>query len=109
MDVGTPIESMQVISPDSMERRTGVCIGTSPAVRGVRKQSMKAAVTVVPAVLAFVAITLGLAGAEPVQGTGKQVPPKTSKPKQEQKAKVSSLTGCVDEQAGHYVLVDEHG
>jgi len=36
-----------------------------------------------------------------------QVPTKQEPPKKEQKAKTDSLTGCIDEQEGRYVLVDD--
>jgi hypothetical protein len=49
-----------------------------------------------------------LAGAQSISFTDSTVAPQEKKqPKSESKPGGSSLTGCVDEQDGHYVLVDE--
>jgi len=45
---------------------------------------------------------LSVLGAVPMAGNQKQ-----DKAKTEQKAKTASLTGCIDEKEGRYVLVDE--
>jgi hypothetical protein len=55
-------------------------------------------------VLALATLTAGYSVPWVAQGKSKQDSPK----KKEQKARTDSLTGCIDEQEGRYVLVDDH-
>lgn len=64
--------------------------------------SGKTASIVVFTVLAVAAPTTGHAAPREGQSTQKQEPPT-----QGRKAKTDSLTGCIDEQEGRYVLVDD--
>jgi hypothetical protein len=56
----------------------------------------------------LVAASLAAGYAAPFyQGAPVQSRPSQSSPKKEQKARTDSLTGCIDQQDGRYVLVDD--
>src|SRR5258708_34935242 len=57
----------------------------------------------VVALFTVLAVTVPVAYASPVPSPQQ----KQQQPTKEEKEKTASLTGCVDEQEGHYVLVDD--
>src|SRR5260221_5093136 len=69
-------------------------------------------VSVALPVLAVATVTVGhsaawLSQGTVGQGTVAQSKPNQDSPKKEQKAKTDSLTGCIDQQDGRYVLVND--
>jgi hypothetical protein len=63
--------------------------------------------------LALATLTTGhsapwFAQGEPAQGAPAQGKQNQDSPKKGQKAKTDSLTGCIDQQEGRYVLVNDH-
>lgn len=58
--------------------------------------------------LFIIAVWLMLAVASAAPQSKDRPSKSAERQKTEQKGKVSTMTGCIDEQDGHYVLVDEH-
>jgi hypothetical protein len=83
--------------------------GTIPIPGTILMSRMVLARLTVLAALAVSFAGVTIVQSAPLTGWQEKQQPKTGSAKTDQKAKASSLTGCVDQQEGRYILVDDHG